>query len=65
LPHRLKRSAERGDALEKEWSDREKRGLLLALFDYRQQTIPAAVARSPQTPQPKTPLPLLRRWMAT
>jgi hypothetical protein len=40
---------ERGDALEKEWSDREKRGLLLALFDYRQQTIPAAVVPRTKT----------------
>jgi hypothetical protein len=40
---------ERGDALEKEWSEREKRGLLLALFDYRQQTVPAAVVPRTKT----------------
>jgi len=37
------------DACEKEWSEREKRGLLFALFEYRRQAVPAKL-----TPRTKT-----------
>jgi hypothetical protein len=39
----------RGEALEKEWGDREKRGLLWALFDLRQQPVPANIVPRTKT----------------